>query len=107
MHAMSVDSQISEYYDKLLKRNAGEPEFHQAVSEVLDSLKIVLEKDPQYADYGLVERLCEPERQLIFRVPWIDDNGEIQVNRGFRVQFNSALGPYKGCLLYTSPSPRD
>ena len=104
---MSVDSQISAYYDKLLKRNAGEPEFHQAVSEVLDSLKIVLEKDPQYADYGLVERLCEPERQLIFRVPWIDDNGEVQVNRGFRVQFNSALGPYKGCLLYTSPSPRD
>ena len=104
---MSVDSQISEYYDKLLKRNAGEPEFHQAVSEVLDSLKIVLEKDPQYADYGLVERLCEPERQLIFRVPWIDDSGDIQVNRGFRVQFNSALGPYKGCLLYTSPSPRD
>ena len=100
MHAMSVDSQISEYYDKLLKRNAGEPEFHQAVSEVLDSLKIVLEKDPQYADYGLVERLCEPERQLIFRVPWIDDNGEIQVNRGFRVQFNSALGPYKGGLRF-------
>ena len=97
---MSVDSQISEYYDKLLKRNAGEPEFHQAVSEVLDSLKIVLEKDPQYADYGLVERLCEPERQLIFRVPWIDDNGEIQVNRGFRVQFNSALGPYKGGLRF-------
>ena len=80
MHAMSVDSQISEYYDKLLKRNAGEPEFHQAVSEVLDSLKIVLEKDPQYADYGLVERLCEPERQLIFRVPWIDDNGDIPVS---------------------------
>ena len=100
MHTMSVDSQISEYYDKLLKRNAGEPEFHQAVSEVLDSLKIVLEKDPQYADYGLVERLCEPERQLIFRVPWIDDNGEIQVNRGFRVQFNSALGPYKGGLRF-------
>ena len=97
---MSVDSQISEYYDKLLKRNAGEPEFHQAVSEVLDSLKIVLEKDPQYADYGLVERLCEPERQLIFRVPWIDDSGDIQVNSGFRVQFNSALGPYKGGLRF-------
>ena len=97
---MSVDSQISEYYDKLLKRNAGEPEFHQAVSEVLDSLKIVLDKDPHYADYGLVERLCEPERQLIFRVPWIDDNGEVQVNRGFRVQFNSALGPYKGGLRF-------
>ncbi|MGV3073161.1 NADP-specific glutamate dehydrogenase [Corynebacterium phoceense] len=96
----SVDTQISEYYDKLLKRNAGEPEFHQAVSEVLDSLKIVLGKDPHYADYGLIERLCEPERQLIFRVPWTDDNGYIQVNRGFRVQFNSALGPYKGGLRF-------
>ncbi|AKE39459.1 Glutamate dehydrogenase [Corynebacterium camporealensis] len=97
---MSVDQQISEYYDKLLKRNAGEPEFHQAVSEVLDSLKIVLGKDPHYADYGLVDRLCEPERQIIFRVPWTDDEGQIQVNRGFRVQFNSALGPYKGGLRF-------
>ena len=97
---MSIDQQISEYYDKLLKRNAGEPEFHQAVSEVLDSLKVVLGKDPHYADDGLVERLCEPERQLIFRVPWIDDKGDIQVNRGFRVQFNSALGPYKGGLRF-------
>ncbi|MDN6136462.1 NADP-specific glutamate dehydrogenase [Corynebacterium sp.] len=97
---MNVDNKISEYYDKLLKRNAGEPEFHQAVSEVLDSLKIVLGKNPHYADYGLVERLCEPERQLIFRVPWIDDNGQVQVNRGFRVQFNSALGPYKGGLRF-------
>ena len=97
---MSIDTQISEYYDRLLKRNAGEPEFHQAVSEVLQSLKIVLRKDPHYADYGLVERLCEPERQLIFRVPWINDEGEIQVNRGFRVQFNSALGPYKGGLRF-------
>ena len=97
---MNVDNKISEYYDKLLKRNAGEPEFHQAVSEVLDSLKVVLGKDPHYADYGLVERLCEPERQLIFRVPWIDGNGQVQVNRGFRVQFNSALGPYKGGLRF-------
>ena len=97
---MTVDNTISEYYDKLLKRNAGEPEFHQAVSEVLDSLKVVLGKDPHYADYGLVERLCEPERQLIFRVPWIDDNGQVHVNRGFRVQFNSALGPYKGGLRF-------
>src|SRR5699024_4994757 len=97
---MNVDNKISEYYDKLLKRNAGEPEFHQAVSEVLDSLKIVLGKNPHYADYGLVERLCEPERQLIFRVPWIDDNGQVQVNRGYRVQFNSALGPYNGGLRF-------
>ena len=97
---MSIDQQISDYYTKLLKRNAGEPEFHQALAEVLDSLKIVLNKDPHYADYGLVERLCEPERQLIFRVPWVDDSGDIQVNRGFRVQFNSALGPYKGGLRF-------
>ncbi|MDO5031448.1 NADP-specific glutamate dehydrogenase [Corynebacterium sp.] len=97
---MSIDQQISQYYDKLLKRNAGEPEFHQALSEVLDSLKIVLNKDPRYAEYGLIERLCEPERQLIFRVPWIDDKGDVQVNRGFRVQFNSALGPYKGGLRF-------
>ncbi|KQB86688.1 NADP-specific glutamate dehydrogenase [Corynebacterium lowii] len=97
---MSIEEQVSSYYDMLLKRNAGEPEFHQAVAEVLDSLKIVLEKDPHYADYGLIQRLCEPERQLIFRVPWVDDQGVVQVNRGFRVQFNSALGPYKGGLRF-------
>ncbi|ALC06262.1 NADP-specific glutamate dehydrogenase [Corynebacterium deserti GIMN1.010] len=97
---MTVDEQVSNYYDMLLKRNAGEPEFHQAVAEVLESLKIVLEKDPHYADYGLIQRLCEPERQLIFRVPWVDDEGNVQVNRGFRVQFNSALGPYKGGLRF-------
>nr|WP_211271339.1 NADP-specific glutamate dehydrogenase [Corynebacterium crudilactis] len=97
---MTVDEQVSNYYDMLLKRNAGEPEFHQAVAEVLESLKIVLEKDPHYADYGLIQRLCEPERQLIFRVPWVDDEGQVHVNRGFRVQFNSALGPYKGGLRF-------
>ncbi len=96
----SSEDQISGYYNKLLKRNAGEPEFHQAVAEVLDSLKIVLNKDPHYNDYGLIERLCEPERQIIFRVPWMDDNNNIRVNRGFRVQFNSALGPYKGGLRF-------
>ncbi|WP_087118172.1 NADP-specific glutamate dehydrogenase [Corynebacterium urinipleomorphum] len=97
---VSSEDQISEYYGKLLKRNAGEPEFHQAVAEVLDSLKIVLQKDPHYNDYGLIERLCEPERQIIFRVPWVTDDGEVRVNRGFRVQFNSALGPYKGGLRF-------
>lgn len=96
----SIEAQVSDYYNKLLLRNAGEPEFHQAVAEVLDSLKIVLEKDPHYADYGLIQRLCEPERQLMFRVPWVDDKGEVQVNRGFRVQFNSAIGPYKGGLRF-------
>lgn len=96
----TIDQEVAGYYDKLLKRNAGEPEFHQAVAEVLDSLKIVLKKDPHYADYGLIERLCEPERQIIFRVPWMDDTNSIRVNRGFRVQFNSALGPYKGGLRF-------
>ncbi|PZQ23471.1 MAG: glutamate dehydrogenase, partial [Corynebacterium propinquum] len=97
---MNVEKQVNGYYERLLERNAGEPEFHQALAEVMDSLKIVLEKDPEYANYGLIERLCEPERQLMFRVPWTDDNGEVQVNRGFRVQFNSALGPYKGGLRF-------
>ncbi|MGO1276921.1 MAG: Glu/Leu/Phe/Val dehydrogenase dimerization domain-containing protein, partial [Corynebacterium variabile] len=97
---MDVDSTVKGYYEKILQRNAGEPEFHQAVSEVLDSLRFVLAKDPHYADQGLIERLAEPERQIIFRVPWIDDQGNVQVNRGFRVQFNSVLGPYKGGLRF-------
>ncbi|MCS4536258.1 NADP-specific glutamate dehydrogenase [Corynebacterium sp. HS2168-gen11] len=95
-----IDTIVDGYYEALVRRNAGEPEFHQAVAEVMDSLKIVLKKDSHYADYGLIQRLCEPERQIIFRVPWVDDNGVVQVNRGFRVQFNSALGPYKGGLRF-------
>lgn len=95
-----IEDQVNEYYNKLLKRNAGEPEFHQAVGKVLASLKIVLEKDPHYGDYGLIQRLCEPERQVMFRVPWISDNNNVHVARGFRVQFNSALGPYKGGLRF-------
>ena len=98
--ALNVDERVADFYQEVLRRNAGEPEFHQAVSEVLDSLKIVLRKDPHYGDYGLVQRLCEPERQIIFRVPWVDDAGTVQVNRGFRVQFNSVLGPYKGGLRF-------
>ena len=96
----TAEERVSEYYELLVRRNAGEPEFHQAVAEVLASLKIVLDKDPHYADYGLIQRLCEPERQFMFRVPWVDDQGVVQVNRGFRVQFNSALGPYKGGLRF-------
>lgn len=80
------------------KRNAGEPEFIQAVTEVFVSLEPVIEKRPELATSGVLERLVEPERQIIFRVPWVDDNGKTQVNRGFRVQFNSAIGPYKGGL---------
>lgn len=97
---MNVDQTIKGYYDQILQRNAGEPEFHQAVAEVLDSLKYVLKKDQHYAHDGLIQRLAEPERQIIFRVPWVDDNNEVQVNRGFRVQFNSTLGPYKGGLRF-------
>ena len=78
------------------KRNAGEPEFIQAVTEVFESLQPVAEKRPDLIEAGVFERIVEPERQIMFRVPWVDDNGKVQVNRGFRVQFNSAIGPYKG-----------
>ena len=78
------------------KRNAGEPEFIQAVTEVFESLQPVVERRPDLVEAGVFERIVEPERQIIFRVPWVDDNGKVQVNRGFRVQFNSAIGPYKG-----------
>ncbi|BDH69300.1 NADP-specific glutamate dehydrogenase [Streptomyces sp. PLM4] len=82
------------------RRNPAEPEFHQAVREVLESLAPVLAARPEYAEPGLVERLVEPERQIIFRVPWQDDRGRVHVNRGFRIEFNSALGPYKGGLRF-------
>lgn len=86
--------------NQVKKRNYNETEFHQAVHEVLGSLGRVIAKNPHYADNGLIQRLCEPERQIIFRVPWVDDKGNVQINRGFRVQFNSALGPYKGGLRF-------
>ena len=85
-------------YDKVCQRNAGEKEFLQAVKEVLESLEPVVEKRPDIVEAGVIDRIVEPERQIIFRVPWVDDNGKVQVNRGFRVQFNSAIGPYKGGL---------
>lgn len=91
---------IDKVYADVIRRNPGENEFHQAVHEVLTSLEPVLAKDPHYADNALLERLVEPERQIIFRVPWVDDAGNVQVNRGFRVEFNSALGPYKGGLRF-------
>ncbi|HAH18567.1 MAG TPA: NADP-specific glutamate dehydrogenase, partial [Eubacterium sp.] len=80
------------------KRNANEPEFIQAVTEVLETLQPVAEARPDLVEAGVFDRIVEPERQIIFRVPWVDDNGKVQVNRGFRVQFNSAIGPYKGGL---------
>ena len=91
---------IDKVYADVIRRNPGEHEFHQAVHEVLTSLEPVLAKDPHYADNALLERLVEPERQIIFRVPWVDDAGNVQVNRGFRIEFNSALGPYKGGLRF-------
>ncbi|MBG7588383.1 NADP-specific glutamate dehydrogenase [Rothia kristinae] len=98
--ASDVSEKIDGFYREVLRRNPGEPEFHQAVGEVFGSLGLLLEQDPAYGEHGLIERLVEPERQLIFRVPWVDDHGRVQVNRGFRVQFNSALGPYKGGLRF-------
>jgi glutamate dehydrogenase (NADP+) len=97
---MMLDEKLEPIFAEVLRRNPGEAEFHQAVREVLDSLGAVIAKHPHYADAALIERICEPERQIIFRVPWIDDKGEVRINRGFRVQFNSALGPYKGGLRF-------
>lgn len=89
---------LIELLETVKMRNAGEPEFIQAVTEVLESLEPVVERRPDLVEAGVLERLVEPERQIIFRVPWVDDNGKTQVNRGFRVQYNSAIGPYKGGL---------
>ncbi|MEE1356442.1 MAG: Glu/Leu/Phe/Val dehydrogenase dimerization domain-containing protein, partial [Clostridia bacterium] len=94
----------NEYLVDLVKRvearNAGEKEFHQTVTEVLESIEPVIEAHPEYIKQGVIERMVEPERIIKFRVPWVDDNGNVQVNRGFRIQFNSAIGPYKGGLRF-------
>ncbi|WP_156252479.1 NADP-specific glutamate dehydrogenase [Pseudactinotalea terrae] len=95
-----LDSRLRPTFEEVLRRNPGEQEFHQAVHEVLASLGPVVSKHPEYTDAGIIRRLCEPERQIIFRVPWVDDQGTVQINRGFRVEFNSALGPYKGGLRF-------
>jgi glutamate dehydrogenase/leucine dehydrogenase len=97
---VDVPAKVQAIYDEVLRRNPGEEEFHQAVREVLESLAVVLDRHSEYAEMKTIERICEPERQIIFRVPWQDDRGEVQINRGFRVQFNSALGPYKGGLRF-------
>ena len=97
---MAANNVTQAVYEQVLKRNPGEVEFHQAVKEVLDTLGPVIDKNPQYIKAGILERLVEPERQLIFRVPWQDDKGNFQVNRGFRIEFNSALGPYKGGIRF-------
>ncbi len=91
---------LVELMQRIEKRNPGETEFHQAVSEVLESLEPVLEQSPEYIEKGIIESMVEPERIIKFKVPWVDDNGKVQVNRGYRVQFNSAIGPYKGGLRF-------
>jgi len=97
---MTASTVTDAVYEQVLKRNPGEVEFHQAVKEVLDSLEPVLEKHPEYVDAKILDRIVEPERQIMFRVPWQDDKGNVQINRGFRFEFNSALGPYKGGLRF-------
>ena len=93
-------SDVSEVLENLKKKNANEPEFIQAATEVLESLEAVIEQNPQYQKAGILERITEPERQVMFRVPWVDDKGNVQVNRGYRIEFNSAIGPYKGGLRF-------
>jgi len=94
------DKKVDVFMEKIIAKNPAENEFHQAVREVVESIMPVIEKHPKYARAKILERICEPERVLMFRVPWVDDNGDVQVNRGFRVEFNSAIGPYKGGLRF-------
>ena len=91
---------INQIMNLVKAKNPAEPEFHQAVLEVLESLRFVLERHPEYQEAKILERITEPERVLMFRVPWFDDKGKVQVNRGFRIEMNSAIGPYKGGLRF-------
>ncbi len=95
-----LDEKLEPIYRDVLRRNPGETEFHQAVHEVLETLGPVLVKYPEFAEHKIIQRICEPERQIIFRVPWQDDQGHTHINRAFRVEFNSALGPYKGGMRF-------
>src|SRR5680860_517261 len=95
-----MDSNLISLLDRVRADNPSEPEFYQAVEEVLDTLAPLLTKHPEYRVNKLLERMVEPERTIIFRIPWVDDQGEVQVNRGFRVEMNSSLGPYKGGLRF-------
>ena len=95
-----IDTRLQHIYKLMLRRNPGESEFHQAVAEVLSSLGPVVDRQPHYLAERVIERLCEPERQIIFRVPWTDDHGQVQINRAFRVEYSSVLGPYKGGMRF-------
>ena len=97
---MIKNAYLAQVLENVKKRNPGETEFHQTVAEVLESLEPVVEKSPEFIEKGIIDMMVEPERVIKFRVPWVDDQGKIQVNRGFRVQFNSAIGPYKGGLRF-------
>ena len=97
---MFKNKYLNELMERVVARNANEPEFHQTVKEVFESIEPVIEAHPEYVTSGVLERMVEPERIIKFRVPWVDDNGNVQVNRGFRIQFNSAIGPYKGGLRF-------
>src|SRR5512136_1159056 len=97
---MTTTSYVDQVFETVKKRNVGEPEFLQAVNEVLRSITPVLDRHPEYVESRLLERLVEPERLMVFRVPWVDDRGEVQVNRGYRIEMNSAIGPYKGGLRF-------
>ncbi len=98
--AMSARDYVAAVLDVVRAKNPAEPEFHQAVQEVFESLIPVLERHPEYRANKILERMVEPERVIMFRVPWTDDRGEVQVNRGFRIQMSSAIGPYKGGLRF-------
>ncbi len=100
MSANTLPESVRPAFEAVLRRNPGDVEFHQAVHEVLASIQPVLEEEPAYSRDGILERLVEPERQIIFRVPWMDDSGKVHVNRGYRVQFSSVLGPFKGGLRF-------
>ncbi|HEX7585667.1 MAG TPA: Glu/Leu/Phe/Val dehydrogenase dimerization domain-containing protein, partial [Prolixibacteraceae bacterium] len=95
-----LNVKVSEFMAKVIAKNPGESEFHQAVKEVVESLMPFIEENPKYHYAKVLERMVEPERVMMFRVPWVDDNGEIQINRGYRIQMNSAIGPYKGGLRF-------
>ena len=95
-----MNANVKALMDDVEARNPAEPEFHQAVREVAESLTVVLDRHPEYRSAKVLERIIEPERVLMFRVPWVDDRGEVQVNRGYRIEMNSAIGPYKGGMRF-------
>ena len=95
-----MSSAVDTLMNEIIKKNPNQPEFLQAVQEVLEDISPIIKSDIKYKDANIIERIVEPERVFIFRVPWLDDNGKLNVNRGYRVQFNSALGPYKGGLRF-------